>query len=457
MYLDRSYSDLSRCEASNNSAINGGGIHVHGGTFAGNELSLSSNKVSRNGGGMIVYACETYDLTYSNLTRNHATMSGGGMFVVGATSKLDVSYCDFLHNEANEYGGGLYIREGDLTMDHINMESNKVTSSTFEWVESFNNTNCRTVGGCIFSSNFPSKDYDNYDLCVWQAVGSGTLLVNNFATENLYDILKILNSDGDIVDTFSGEIGPEDYTLTTNQYIVWTSDPFTTHIGFDICFEVGASGGGFYMEDGTLLLTSSSIMNNTATRYGGGLHVDGGSCQLVDLTIGLNSASTLGDEVYQTGGVLTSTNMKVQDFTSTSLGGSSIQTTSCSSSCLAGQYANCTVFSTASSCYANCECESCPAGRYSASSGSTTASDCLVCSAGHVSSEGATQCTSCPVGKYATDNASDVGNGLVNQIFNEASSCNPCSAGYFSSSEATTVCQVSVFLLELYEKKIKER
>jgi hypothetical protein len=466
LYLDLSWSDLDGCSAHNNSAINGGGIHIHGGIVTGFGLTVTSNRASRTGAGSIVYACESYHLLGSIFSNNTANFSGGGMYIVGHTSNIDMDDCDFSNNKALRHGGGLYVQEGVVSMNHTRIFKNEVTSSTFDWVYfthrygygpdyfpnnhghgNDTNSNCRSVGGCIFSSNYPHADYGNEDTCVWKANGGGKLIVNAFATEYLYDNLYIVNTTGFEINVeqaaFSGEIGPDDYLLHTNDYLVWRSDDRITNIGFDICFELGASGGGLFIHEGTISMSNSFVHDNNATRYGGGIHIDGGVCDMHNVEVGGSVASMGGNDVYFTGGSMDSMNLQVVDFSRKSLGGSSIQTATCTSDCLPGQYGVCSSLPSASNCYVNCECSNCPAGKYSSSPGSTTYSDCISCGAGRVSTEGSSSCISCPVGKYATRNASDTGNGLTAQIFSEAKSCNPCTAGYFASSEATTVCQVN--------------
>uniref|UniRef100_A0A7S1FE65 CUB domain-containing protein n=1 Tax=Noctiluca scintillans TaxID=2966 RepID=A0A7S1FE65_NOCSC len=86
---------------------------------------------------------------------------------------------------------------------------------------------------CVQSPNYP-VDYGNYQTCSIR-FPSGTLHVNDFFTETLYDTLTV---DGV---SFSGQTGPDGVEVSASSVIVWSSDWGTTHTGWRMCAEPPAT------------------------------------------------------------------------------------------------------------------------------------------------------------------------------------------------------------------------
>ena len=115
---------------------------------------------------------------------------------------------------------------------------------------------------------------------------------------------------------------------------------------------------------------------------------------------------------------------------------------SCTSSCAAGSFANCSSLSgLAPRCFFGCgACQDCPAGTAAASAFASDASACKACGTGQAAASGASACASCAPGRYASDDPTEAGGGLVSQALSRAVSCNACPEGHFASASSTIVC-----------------
>ena len=89
---------------------------------------------------------------------------------------------------------------------------------------------------------------------------------------------------------------------------------------------------------------------------------------------------------------------------------------SCATSCIAGQYSNCSGETAQTNqdhyqCYVNCgSCRSCQAGTSNPNTGSKSDAACEPCAPGFVSPRaGAASCTSCEAGHYATNDGEQYG------------------------------------------------
>jgi hypothetical protein len=81
-----------------------------------------------------------------------------------------------------------------------------------------------------------------------------------------------------------------------------------------------ASGGGIYINGGTLTLTDSAISDNAASNFGGGIYNQYGTLTLTNTTVSDNWATIYGGGIFNSNGTLTLRNSTVSS-NSTSFGG----------------------------------------------------------------------------------------------------------------------------------------
>ena len=103
-----------------NTATEGGGVCVSGGTFTMNNGSITGNKASRCGGGVCVGNSGQFTMTDGSITGNKADGSGGGVFVEeNATFTMTggtMTGGTISGNTASNFGGGVYVKSNTFTV-----------------------------------------------------------------------------------------------------------------------------------------------------------------------------------------------------------------------------------------------------------------------------------------------------------------------------------------------------
>jgi len=89
---------------------------------------------------------------------------------------------------------------------------------------------CSVVGNCVASPNFPSN-YGNSQQCNFNALRSGTILVESFNTETGYDKVTVKGV------SYSGAAGPQGVAVNTTDVITWASDSSITKPGWKLCLQ----------------------------------------------------------------------------------------------------------------------------------------------------------------------------------------------------------------------------
>jgi len=290
---------------------------------------------------------------------------------------------------------------------------------------------CTAIGGCFYSPDYP-YDYNINEICKIKVTENGTLNVKSFFTEPIYDFLTVNNIQ------YSSTTGPDGINIYKNDIIEFWSDYSVVSQGFEICYETIFSGGGFHILGGDLVLDNITITHNQAYSYGGGFSIDGGNVKISNSLISNNEVGQDGSGISFTSGSFIASNLNI---ILNKVVGASSSSLICDSSCVEGEYGNCTLIEGTSQCYTNCICLKCPSGKSSISIAANSIDTCISCSAGTYSEEGASTCTSCPKGTYAFDNKSDTSGGLSKQVTVSATTCNVCPSGHFSSTIGSIVCQ----------------
>jgi large repetitive protein len=206
---------ISDSLVSGNSAPQGGGVYAAGGgILAVYQSEVISNTATGDGGGLNLLGTRAL-ISATTVAANSATQAGGGIFAFG---EVTVTASTLQANIAGSFGGGLHNQVW------VNVEGGAITG------------NQAAVGGGL---------YNNRLLVMTGTVISGNqaaLLGGGLATDHSV--------------TQGPDPGPEWFSATLSQtaFVNNTAD----------------MGGGLFVA-GTLNLSASSIVSNTAARYGGGL------------------------------------------------------------------------------------------------------------------------------------------------------------------------------------------
>jgi hypothetical protein len=110
----------------NNTAANGGGVYIaNSASFIMDGGEISGNMASENGGGVYMLG-GTFDSSIVDISDNEATQNGGGVYVAGGTFNILVG-TNIKNNKAGEDGGGVYVDSGIFDMNFGLISGNNVT------------------------------------------------------------------------------------------------------------------------------------------------------------------------------------------------------------------------------------------------------------------------------------------------------------------------------------------
>ena len=265
--------DIKNCSAklfSGNTPPNGSGgaIYAAGGTVIMTNCTLTGNTAENNGGA--VYAKKTSDLTpiLSTVTIKGGTIGGAGTNANKATGT------------GEGLGGGIYIGESCV----LNMKDYTDSSNNKHGAKVISNT-AKAKGGAIYTKG-GKVTMTNCTLKGNEAKSGGAICAEKDGSTPS----NVTISGGTIGGTAA---------LDANK---------ASKSGTD-----GGSGGGIWINNGTLILKDNAeVIGNTAQKYGGGIALDkGGTLTLSSGKISGNTAQKYG------GGICIGTDANTNDNTGT--------------------------------------------------------------------------------------------------------------------------------------------
>lgn len=207
---------------------NGGSLQIEGGTFASNTAT--------NGAGLYTTATTTTTITETSFEDNSATQDGGAIFNAGT---LTVVLSGFGNNSAGRYGGAI-SNSGTATLSEAILGTNTAV----------------TRGGGVNNQGSLTLNDDTlvYHNSVTGASGSGGGVYSATASQTiLSDIIVTENTAAN-----GGGVRNEG-TLTIEADAEFTLNQATQQ------------GGALYNGDGTVTITNTRILSNTAGTNGGAI------------------------------------------------------------------------------------------------------------------------------------------------------------------------------------------
>jgi hypothetical protein len=294
------------------------GTYNAGGVYATDlflvKSSVYSNRADASHGGGI-YGATTVSLTQSSILSNTAAGSGGGL-IYGSNIVLVDSTVSA--NSANNYGGGMW-QNGALTLTRVTFAGNRAPygggihheAGALTAIDSTLRDNVATTrsGGAI-NANGGTISFVNSSFAHNSAKNGGAAA--NLGAAVSFDATNV---------TFTGNAAPSGGAIYNAGHLVLTgstlADNTATSNGAGVynlgVFRVTAStfqnnsatgDGGALYNAGAFTLTQSAVVKNSAGGGGGGIrNADAGTITVVNSTIGDNNAGTGGGGLYNTGGV----------------------------------------------------------------------------------------------------------------------------------------------------------
>ncbi len=282
---------------------------------------------SSDGDGGAVYASGDVMVTGSTFTENAARLagpSGGEGGAIYSTSGNEITILDsyFYDNAAYDEGGAIQADANIDESETVNIDVTfKITNTYFEgnyvinddggavqmnlgvmyiWdSEFFTNSAQSDSGGAvgvdvgnieIYRSQFCYNTAAVDGGAVWVRAGGSYLgtayIEDSYFCENVAGI----SGGGAWVDGATTIVG-------TTALAVPTGAPWTTPVGvastiFELNEAQGNEGGGVYVNNGTLTITNTQFLTNTADEDGGGAHVEEGDAYIYTSMFIANEAAT---------------------------------------------------------------------------------------------------------------------------------------------------------------------
>jgi hypothetical protein len=279
-----------------------------------NGLAQPGDAAGGSGGGIRDVGPVSLTLNNDIVTNNNATADGGGIAMENAASTrwtLTLNATTVSGNHAGDAGGGIdedgtgkvFINAGSVIADNTT-----VNQGAGIWLDALNGGTANlTINGAYIAGNTAGMlgggagNAGNGAVTILNSTfqdNTSTGFGGGFADENNLGTLTVQNSlfVGNKAGTNGGAIQEGNGTIIANSEIennaagVNGMMPIGT-TGKGAANAVEGSGGGLFINGGTLTLTSSTIADNTAEINGGGIELQTtGATTITNSTIAFNTA-----------------------------------------------------------------------------------------------------------------------------------------------------------------------
>jgi hypothetical protein len=244
------------------------GVSISGLTLTGGDVGNSGNGGAiRNLESLTVAACTISGNATAGTVTDNYRLAGGGIYSAG---NLTISASTISDNFAQDRGGGILMRRGKLLMTDCTVSGN--TGNAF--------------GGGIVKSGYTSDDATILRCTISDNVSSGS-----FPGGGIFHSGGTLTIEGSTLSRNSATRGGGVY-LTSGKLIVTDST-----VNDNTASHVFASGGGIYIDGGSIFtpastatIANSTISGNASVGSGGGILSFGSALAVTGSTISGNSA-----------------------------------------------------------------------------------------------------------------------------------------------------------------------
>lgn len=304
IYSNRSTLTLDNVQVSDNYARgHGAGIYFNNSSANPQSLNiLNGSLVTNNQAGQL-----NFDISYD----------GGGAYVRALTTltTVNVDNSSITNNISVSDAGGIYLTGDGLVAE--------ITNSLFDGNSATNITGINNGGGLYNASgtvNIRNSVFTNNSTDAGGGADEGGAIANRSGgTVNILQGSQIGTNGNPNISANGAGVANASYFLTTTQLIVDSSS-----IGFN---QASRTGGGIYNEDYAEIRNSTVINENQGSLGGGGIANDGASgvVIVIDSTIRDNTASLAflggGGILNNSGGEMTFTNTRIDNNTARAGGG----------------------------------------------------------------------------------------------------------------------------------------
>ncbi len=233
------------------------------------------------GGGAVYIGVAAQAVTFASCTfaDNRATATHGGVFFSESTWPVTITSCTVTNSSAAGNGGAIYLNSGAL-----NIFATSIYGST-----------AAAFGGAIYL-NSGNLSFNNSSICGGHALTGGAIFFNT--------AIRATFTDSEIVTNGSVDRGGA---------FAFTNDAAHNVTCNSVLFEdnaCSAEGAGIYLQNGTMLVTSCTFVNNRAASgiSGGGIFQYNGTLDVYNTTFANNRSNFEGGGIKKVNGTLTVNN-----------------------------------------------------------------------------------------------------------------------------------------------------
>ena len=145
------YGDLLY-KSNENTAVNGGDVYVHNGTFNMSGGEIRNNTVTQNGSGVFVDSQGTFTMAGGEICNGNGAQNGGGVYVNGT---FNMTRGTISNNKAAQNGGGVFVNNNS----RFSMTGGKIEGNTAEcgggvyYPSDSSQATFKLSGGSVINSN----------------------------------------------------------------------------------------------------------------------------------------------------------------------------------------------------------------------------------------------------------------------------------------------------------------
>ena len=248
----------------NTSTKDGGGVYISGGQFEQYAGEISQNTSNRDGGGVYLNGGNFVLTNQGVISNNIALQNGGGVFLTGDNCIYELQNGILKENTASN-GGGVYLDNGTFILgNEEDAQKGEISSNTANY------------GGGVYigpaSSNAPSaqNNGNNTSTIGFKMIG-GTIKENIAISED-----KEERSGGGVY-LNGGSLNISNGTISDN--------------------ETSGNGGGVFIMNGNVEMSGGRIEKNTSHGYGGGVYVYNSEESQTSVNFGLDENEESNESV----------------------------------------------------------------------------------------------------------------------------------------------------------------
>ena len=287
----------------NNISYRGGAVYVNSALTLENCIFINNTAVN-HGGAVVLNGAA--NISYSKFINNSAKQAAGALYNInaGTGSKAGgtISYCEFTNNTAATNGGASYLTPTQTTVTYCNFTGN--TATTGGAIYNYHRQLITTY--CNYDNNRASGEGGAVYIYSYNANYQSTITGCNF-TSNSGTIGGAVRTRGTLAITNSHFINNTATTGNGGACSIYSWNVITNGATTNNCYfenNTAKTDGGAVYSLGTYTVTSSNFTNNSAAN-GGAVYSTGAALTINTNSKFANNSAVNGGAVYSTGAGLT--------------------------------------------------------------------------------------------------------------------------------------------------------